>query len=150
MNTYSLFDLNIIVSLENQMHSLKGPWHGIFDLWFFSSRGLKPFWIWLRICQHIRLWNRHFICSAVSMTPLLPKTILTHGHRCDQSILSYPNIFVCVKVIGIVQDNLPFLIDIPFKGSQSLSNMRPKDSAVSMTPLWPIPISYPNIFVCVC
>jgi hypothetical protein len=39
-----------------------------------------------------------------------------------------------VKVIGIVQDNLPmyvFSIDIPFKGSQSLSNMRSKVTAVS-------------------
>jgi hypothetical protein len=39
-----------------------------------------------------------------------------------------------VQVIGIVQDNLPmyvFSIDIPFKGSQNLSNRRSKVTEVS-------------------
>jgi hypothetical protein len=39
-----------------------------------------------------------------------------------------------MKVIDIVQDNLPmyvFWIDIPFKDSQSLSNMKSKVTAVS-------------------
>jgi hypothetical protein len=41
---------------------------------------------------------------------------------------------VCMKVIGIGQENLPmyvFSIDISFKGRQSLSNMRSKDTVVS-------------------
>jgi hypothetical protein len=60
--------------------------------------------------------------TAVSMTQLLQKTIP----------------YFCVKGMGKVQDNLPknvFSIDIPFNGSQSHSNMRPKVTAVSMTPL---------------
>jgi hypothetical protein len=60
--------------------------------------------------------------TAVSMTPLWQKRSLVKPH------------ILCVKVIGMVQDNLPiyvYSIDIPIKDSQSLSNMRSKVSAVS-------------------
>jgi hypothetical protein len=72
--------------------------------------GLKPFWIWLRIRKENRLWNSRFA-----------------SQQCHwQRSLVNPHIF-SVNVKGIVQDNLPmyvFSIDIPFKGNQSLSNMR--------------------------
>jgi hypothetical protein len=60
--------------------------------------------------------------SAVSMT------------HCDKKLSLVNTHILCVKVIGIVQENLPmnvFSIDIPFKGSQSHSNLRSKVTAVS-------------------
>jgi hypothetical protein len=55
-------------------------------------------------------------------------TVVSMTLLCQKSSLVNPHIF-CVKVMvlySIVQDNLPmhvFSIDIPFKGSQILSNM---------------------------
>jgi hypothetical protein len=70
--------------------------------------GLMPLWIWLRICEENRKFAdfRHSNVNDTTMT--------------KNDLWLTPIYFV--KVIGIVQDNLPmcvFSIDIPFKGSQS-------------------------------
>jgi hypothetical protein len=94
--------------------------------------GLKLFEYDYEFGNKNRLWNRQFLSQR------------WQWHRWDKKLsLLNPHIF-CVKVLGIVHDNLPknvFSIDIPFKGSQRLSNMRSKVTtvhtcpAVTMTPL---------------
>jgi hypothetical protein len=68
---------------KKTLNILKGRCYEIFDLWCFSSNnsiwalihGLKPFCKWLR--GDIRLWTRRFWWSAVSMTPITTKVILS-------------------------------------------------------------------------
>jgi hypothetical protein len=108
----------------------------------------KVYWVIRLYCRGFTFWVMHYlkgpwheIFDLCFLSSHNPPYI---GHCCDKKLsLVNPHIF-CVKVIGIVQDNLPmnvFSIDIPFKGSQSHSNMRYKVTAchictvVSLTPL---------------
>jgi hypothetical protein len=60
----------ISISFDMAFWDLKGPWHEIFDLWFFSSNnspyrplghGLKPFSIWIIIRRTNRICNRRVV-----------------------------------------------------------------------------------------
>jgi hypothetical protein len=82
---------------------VSGAWGKLFDE---KTRGrksrvgvpLKPFWIWLRINEENRLWNRRFLtqprqfgsfgeigCTVVLLTPLW-HAHQYHWHRCDMNI----------------------------------------------------------------
>jgi hypothetical protein len=84
--------------------------------------GLTPFWIWLQIRGENRIWNRRFSSQWCQW------------HRCDKKRSLVTPLYFCLKVKGIVQDNLPmhvFLINMPVKGSQSHSKMRSNVTVVS-------------------
>jgi hypothetical protein len=77
----------------DRWHFLKGPWHEIFDLCFFHKstppkpriHGLKPFWIWLRICEESWLWNPRFSSQRCQW------------HRCDKKKSPVNPQILCLK-----------------------------------------------------
>jgi hypothetical protein len=105
----------------------------------------KVYWVIRLYCRGFTFWVMHYlkgpwheIFDLCFLSSHNPPYI---GHCCDKKLsLVNPHIF-CVKVIGIVQDNLPmnvFSIDIPFKGSQSHSNMRYKVTACHICTVVPM------------
>jgi hypothetical protein len=107
------------------LQSSKGQWwqrlkrlcHEIFKLIYSHTKlhldppgfmGVKPHWIRLRICRHIRLFYRHFELTGVNDTT---------EHKFD------PNLVLFIS--DLVLNNLPpedFLFNIP-KSSQSASDL---------------------------
>jgi hypothetical protein len=113
-----LWQLWLSLLRHNKAIFLKGECHEIFDLWFFHQtippgpliHGLKPFCIWLRIREDIRLRNRQFLHQQCQW------------HRwCQKWSLYNPNIF-CVNftAMGSTICLCNFLLIFPLKASRIL------------------------------